>query len=369
MSIPYLPLQAINRPHLAEISEAVRGVIESGWYLRGTATRQFEHAYARYIGTRHCVACASGLDALRLILRGYMETGKLKEGDEVLVPANTYIATILAITDSRLTPVLVEPSIDTLQIDPQRIEEAITPRARALIIVHLYGRLAWTPAVGEIAERHGLLLIEDNAQAHGLLTPDGRRTGSLGHAAAHSFYPGKNLGAMGDAGAVTTDDDELALAVSALANYGSQEKYVFRYRGMNSRMDEVQAAILTVKLRYLDEENKKRQALARRYLSEIRNPHLQLPRCAAEDSVWHIFPILSPRRDDLQRHLREQGVETIIHYPIPPHRQQCYAQWRSLSLPVTERIHREELSIPCHPALTGEEQEQIIRTLCGYRPQ
>ena len=367
--IKYLDLKRINDLYDAEIRQAVSGVLDSGWYLKGESTRRFEQHYANYIGTRFCIACGNGLDALTLIFRAYMEKGVMQPGDEVIVPANTYIASILAITECGLKPVLVEPSPDTLQIDDTQIEQAITPRTRAIMIVHLYGRCAYTSLIGDICKHHHLKLIEDNAQAHGC-TFGSRKTGALGDAAGHSFYPGKNLGALGDAGAVTTDDDELAEIVRALGNYGSHQKYVHDYLGRNSRIDELQAAILDVKLRHLDEANQRRKEIAARYEREVSNPLVRLrlvdyeitARCS-RDSVYHIFPVFCSRRDELQQYLADNGVETQIHYPIPPHKQQCYREWNALSLPVTEQIHAEELSIPCHQAMTDEDVDVVIRVL------
>ncbi len=364
--ISYLDLKKITALHSAEIKEAIDGVVDSGWFLQGEATGLFERDYAAFIGTRHCVTCGNGLDALTLILRAYIEMGAMKPGDEVLVPANTYIATILAITENGLKPVLVEPRWDTLQIDDALLEQAITPRTRAVMIVHLYGRLAYTERIGELCRAHGLRLIEDNAQAHGLKCGL-KRTGSLGDAAAHSFYPGKNLGALGDAGAVTTDDAGLAQTVRALANYGSERKYVFRYKGRNSRMDELQAAVLGVKLRHLDEENMIRRSVALDYIENVTNPLLRLPSPDYwRNSVFHIFPVMSERRDELHDYLAAGGVQTMIHYPIPPHRQQCYAEWGQLSLPVTERIHAEELSIPCHQAMNKKDVLTVIGLLNSF---
>ena len=364
MTIPYLPLNRITAMHADEIHEAIRRVVNSGWYLQGEATKTFEQAYARYIGTRHCIGVANGLDALTLMLRAYMELGCLKEGDEVIVLANTYIATILSITENRLVPVLVEPRIDTLEIDDSLMEAAITPRTRAVMLVHLYGRCAYTEQVAEVCQRHNLLLLEDNAQAHGCCYGD-TRTGALGNAAAHSFYPGKNLGALGDGGAVTTDDDDLAAAIRSIANYGSSRKYVFDYRGRNSRLDELQAAVLNVKLKYLDADNAHRREIAAYYINKVDNPAITLP--TPSESVYHIFPILTPHRDALQGYLTANGVQTVIHYPIPPHKQQCYAEWSNLSLPITERIHREELSLPCHPAMTTKEADQVVSLLNAFK--
>lgn len=359
--IPYLDLKAVTAMHGEEIQQAVTRVVQGGWYLQGEETRAFEQEYAGYIGTRHCVACGNGLDALTLMLRAYKEMGLLQEGDEVMVPANTYIATILSITENHLTPILVEPRKDNFQIDDTLIEQAITPRTRALMLVHLYGCCAYTDRIGDICRRHGLLLMEDNAQAHGCTFQD-RRTGSLGHAAAHSFYPGKNLGALGDAGAVTTDDDRLAATIRALCNYGSSRKYVFDLLGRNSRMDELQAAVLRVKLRYLDADNARRKQIARRMIERVENTSLQMPASLLErDCVFHIFPVLSPDRDRCQQYMHKHGVGTMIHYPIPPHRQHCYSgtPMASLSLPITEQIHAHELSLPCNPAMSDEDTERI----------
>lgn len=364
--IKYLELGKVTAMHGAEISEAVSRVVNGGWYLQGEETRLFEQEYAAYIGTRHCIGCGNGLDALTLILRAYIEMGVMQKDDEVIVPANTYIASILAISENGLKPVLVEPRIDTFQIDDSLMEQAITPRTKAVMLVHLYGLCAYTERLADICKRHNLKLIEDNAQAHGC-TFSGRRTGSLGDAAGHSFYPGKNLGALGDAGAVTTDDDELASTVRALGNYGSSRKYVFDMKGRNSRIDELQAAVLRIKLKYLDEDNATRRAVAKRYISEIHNPELRLPGsdfCA--NSVHHIFPVLCKRRDELQRYLTDSGVQTIIHYPIPPHRQQCYAELGGLNLPVTERIHREELSIPLNQTMPKEDVDKVIQLLNDF---
>ena len=352
--------------HADEINAAVRRVVDSGWYLQGEENRLFETEYAAYTGTRHCVGCGNGLDSLTLIFRAYIEMGVMSPGDEVIVPANTYIASILAITENGLRPVLVEPRPDTLQIDDSRIEQAVTQHTRAVMIVHLYGRCAYTLRIGDICRRHGLKLIEDNAQAHGCTFGD-RRTGSLGSAAGHSFYPGKNLGALGDAGAVTTDDERLADTVRALGNYGSERKYVFGMRGRNSRLDELQAAVLRVKLRYLDADNAVRRRIAAFYIANIANPVLHLPSadyCC--NSVHHIFPVMCARRDELQRYLADRGVQTMIHYPIPPHRQRCYSEWGGLSLPVTEKIHREELSIPLNQTMTRDEVERVAELLNAF---
>lgn len=365
--IKFLDLEAVNAAYAEEIEEAALRVARSGWYLRGEETRRFEEAYAQYIGCRHAIGCGNGLDALRLIFRAYIEMGLLCEGDEVIVPANTYIASILAITDNRLTPVLVEPNIDTLQIDEALIERAITSRTRAILLVHLYGRCAYTEGIGDLCNRHKLLLVEDNAQAHGC-SYKGKRTGALGHAAGHSFYPGKNLGALGDAGCVTTNDNALAAVVRALGNYGSEEKYVCKYAGYNSRIDELQAAMLAVKLNHLDEANRHRVAIAELYYKGIVNPLIRLPQhVPATNNVYHLFPVFCEERDRLQQYLKEQDIETLIHYPIAPHRQECYREYAHLSLPVTEQLHRTELSLPIGPTMTFGEAQKVIEVINNFK--
>ena len=360
--IKYLDLKAINDLHDKEFRAAVNSVMDSGWYLKGEATKKFEMHFAEFIGTKYAIGCASGLDALKLILRAYIEMGVMQKGDEVIVPANTYIASILAITACGLTPILVEPDIYTLQIDDAKIESAITPKTKAVMIVHLYGRCAFTPQIGDICSKYGLKLIEDNAQAHGCLYGE-KRTGSLGDTAGHSFYPGKNLGALGDAGAVTTNDEVLARAISSLGNYGSSKKYVFDYQGYNSRIDEIQAAILDIKLKYLDKENARRKEIASLYINKMKNPKILIPNSDDRDCVWHIFPVLCAHRDELQKYLLEHGVETQIHYPIPPHKQKCYSELSKLSFPITEQVHAQELSIPCNQAMTQKEVDTIIDLL------
>ena len=357
--IDYLSLKDMTDLHGDEIANAVERVVRSGWYLQGQETNLFEQNYARFIGTEHCVTCGNGLDALSLILRAYMELGQLKAGDEVVVPANTYIATILAITENRLTPVLVEPDINTLELDDELVEATITERTRAIMLVHLYGRCSYTPLIGDLCKRHKLLLVEDNAQAHGCRFGE-RRTGSLGNAAAHSFYPGKNLGALGDAGAVTTDDEELAQTIRSIANYGSARKYEFQFKGINSRMDEIQAAVLNVKLNYLEEENRRRKTIATVYHETIKHPQVRLTDDRERDNVYHIFPVFCPSRDRLQQYLKDKGIGTMIHYPIPPHRQQAYQEWNGLHYPVTEALHRQELSLPCNPAMTDEDCRKVV---------
>lgn len=496
--IKFLDLQKITAKYADEIHEAVSRVVDSGWYLQGEENDRFEQHYADYIGTKHCVGCANGLDALIWIYRAYIEMGVMQPGDEVIVPANTYIASVLAITENGLKPVLVEPRLDTLEIDDDRIEEAITERTRSILLVHLYGRCAYTEKIGEICRKHGLKLVEDNAQAHGCKAPQppkggvnladpilypllkkyanenrhqpteaekvlwqmlsdkslmgykfrrqhiigqyiadfacletrliieidgkyhfaneqieedrirteilnkygytvirftneevlcnlettikrikeacsappsggwGARTGSLGDAAGHSFYPGKNLGAFGDGGAVTTNDKELADTVRALANYGSQKKYVFKYQGRNSRLDEIQAAVLDVKLRHLDEDNAHRQEIANYYYEHIQHPLITLPqRLPDSHNVYHLFPVLvaDGQRDALQAFLAENGIQTLIHYPIPPHKQECYKAWNHQSFPITEQIAAQELSLPISPVMMLEEAAEVATAL------
>ena len=372
--IRFLDLKKINERHCDEIASATERVLHSGWYLRGSETHAFEEEYATFIGTKHCVGVGNGLDALWLIYRAYIEMGIMKPGDEVIVPANTYIASILAITENGLKPVLVEPRRDTLQIDDSLIEKSITARTRSVMIVHLYGRCAYTEHIGDICRKHNLKLVEDNAQAHGCAffkkqAPNTKLlTGSLGDAAGHSFYPGKNLGAMGDGGAVTTDDEKLAMTVRALGNYGSTEKYVFPMRGRNSRLDEIQAAVLRVKLHRLNDDNCRRIDIARRYAEGIDNKGINIPSLHFDGSnVFHLFPVFTSQRDSLQQHLMQNGIETLIHYPIPPHKQKCYEEWNALSMPVTESIHSEELSLPMSPVLTDEETDKVIETLNNYK--
>ncbi len=364
--IKFLDLQKVNAAHADALKQAAQRVIDSGWYLQGAENASFESEYADYIGVDYAIGCGNGLDALRLILRAYIELGRLKPGDEVIVPANTYIASILAVTDNDLTPVLVEPDPETLQIEPAKVQEAVTDRTRAVMIVHLYGRCAYNQRIADICAEHSLLLIEDNAQAHGCKW-QGRRTGSLGDAAGHSFYPGKNLGALGDGGAVTTNDPELAKMVRTLANYGSSRKYVFDYKGLNSRLDELQAAVLRAKLPYLDSENAHRKELAKLYAAGIKNPKVKVPVTTDwEGNVVHIFPIFTAERDRLQKYLADNGVQTLIHYPIPPHKQKCYARWADLKLPVTEQIHNQELSLPVSPVLTPVEVQRVISLINSW---
>ena len=382
--IPFLLLKDVTALHGVEINEAVTRVVNSGWYLQGEENKRFEANYANFIGTKHCIGCANGLDALIWIFRAYIELGVMQPGDEVIVPANTYIATILSITENGLKPVLVEPKLNTLEIDDDLIEAAITPKTKAICIVHLYGRNAYTSRIGEICRKYNLKLVEDNAQAHGCFAPvlgytdstdntDGvrlQRTGSIGDAAGHSFYPGKNLGALGDGGAVTTNDDKLAEAVRTLANYGSQKKYVFKYTGRNSRLDEIQAAVLDVKLKYLVEDNAHRKQVANYYYDHISNPLITLPdRLPDEQNAYHLFPILvgQGKRDALHDYLEQNGVGTVIHYPIAPHKQECYKEWNSKSFPITEHIANEELSLPIGPAITLLEVAEVVNLINQFR--
>ena len=371
MHVPFLSLKDITAKYADEIHEVVLRVVDSGWYLQGKENEAFERHYAEYIGTKYCIGCANGLDALIWIWRAYIELGVMQPGDEVILPANTYIATHLGITENGLVPVCVEPNPKTLEIDDSLIEAAITPRTKAICIVHLYGRCACTQKIVDICKRHGLKLVEDNAQAHGCRF-NGKRTGSLGDAAGHSFYPGKNLGALGDAGAITTNDEELAKAIRALANYGSQKKYVFKYTGRNSRLDEIHAAILDVKLRHLDEDNHLRQQVAAYFYEHINNPLITLPkRIPDENNVYHLFQILCEKRDELQEYLKQNGIQTLIHYPIPPHKQECYAQecWNTpqLSLPITEQIHNQELSLPMGQCMTDDQVEYVVKIINEFK--
>lgn len=358
--IKLLDLQAITMMHSDEYRAAVNRVIESGWFLQGNENKQFEIDYAQYIGTEECVAVANGLDALKLIIRGYKELGAFHDGDEIIVPANTYIATILAVTENNLVPVLVEPVWENLEINIDKIEDALTSKTKAIMTVHLYGRIAYNDKLDEICKRYNLKLMEDCAQSQGCAWK-GVKTGALGNAGAHSFYPGKNLGAFGDAGAVTTNDKELATVIRALANYGSHKKYVFKYAGINSRMSELDAAILGVKLKYLDKDNAKRQKVAAFYYEKIKNPLITLPsRIADENNVYHQFPVFCEHRDELQQFLTEYGIQTLIHYPIPPHKQKCYEKWNGHSYPITEKIHAQELSIPMNQVVSEEEAKKVV---------
>jgi dTDP-4-amino-4,6-dideoxygalactose transaminase len=369
--VEFLGIKKITAKYADELHDAVNRVFDSGCYIQGEENKKFEADYAKYIGTTYCVGCANGLDALNWILRAYIELGRISKGDEVIVPANTFIATILSITDNGLKPILIEPREDNLEIDDEKIEKAITQKTKAIMIVHLYGRCAYTEKIGQICKQYDLYLFEDNAQSHGCAF-NGKRTGSLGDAGAHSFYPGKNLGAFGDAGAVTTNDEEVATAIRSLANYGSTRKYVFKYVGRNSRLDEIQAAVLDVKLHHIDEDNAYRQKIAAYYYEHISNPLITLPvQLPDENNVYHLFPVFCSYRDILQEYLSKNGIGTIIHYPIPPHKQECYARekWNTpqLSLPITEKIANEELSLPISPVQTREETEEVVNILNSFR--
>lgn len=374
-NIPFLSLKDVTALHGAEINEAVTRVVNGGWYLQGKENESFEKNYSEFIGCQHTIGCANGLDALIWIFRAYIEMGVMSPGDEVIVPANTYIATILAITENNLIPVLVEPKTSTLEIDDNLIESAITSKTKAIAIVHLYGRIAYSDKIGALCKKYNLKLVEDCAQSHGCKYTDGRITGNIGDAAGHSFYPGKNLGALGDGGAVTTNDSELAAAVRALANYGSQRKYVFKYAGRNSRLDEIQAAVLDVKLKYLVEDNAKRKLVAHYYYENINNPLISLPALLPdEQNAYHLFPIIvngKDNRDRLHNYLEENGIGTVCHYPIAPHKQECYAKepWNipQLSLPITERLADEELSLPIGPTITKEEVAEVVRIINKFK--
>ncbi len=363
--INYLDLKRINDSFEPDLSETVVRVTRSGWYLQGKETERFEHKFAGYCGVDHCVGTGNGLDALTLIFMAYVTMGSMRKGDEVIVPANTYIASILAVLRAGLKPVFCEPCKDTCNIDPARMEELVTPRTKAIMAVHLYGRVCEMDAIDGIAHRYGLKVVEDCAQAHGALYRNGKRAGALGDAAGFSFYPGKNLGALGDAGAVTTQDGELAARVRALANYGSSVKYVNVYKGINSRLDELHAAVLSLKLDRLDEDNERRRRIASSYMNGIHHPDIILlpSEVYSSSHVYHIFAVLTKRREALQDYLKKNGVQTLIHYPIPPHRQEALKEYCGLSLPVTERIHAEELSLPMSPLLTGEEVSCIIELI------
>jgi len=373
--INFLDLQKVNALHANELKRVAAEVIDSGWFLQGERVAAFEKQLSEYIGVRHAITCANGLDALRLILKAYIESGIMKEGDEVIVPANTFIASILAITDNRLKPVLVEPDINTYNLDIALVEQAITQRTKAIMVVHLYGRVCWSQELEAIAGKYNLKVIEDNAQAVGAychcgLDPQSpaKRTGSLGDVAGISFYPGKNLGALGDSGAVTTNDENLASIVRALGNYGSKQKYVFEYKGLNSRMDEIQAAFLSVKLKYLDAENEIRRRIADYYSDNIKNEKIILPnREIQKDShIQYVYVIRTSERAQLQTYLAENGIQTLIHYPIPPHKQGCYKELNYLSLPITEQIHKEVLSLPMSPVMEPEEVKRVVDLLNQY---
>lgn len=367
MQVPFLSLKDITAKYADELYEAVLRVTDSGWYLQGNENKRFEEDYAKYIGTKYCVGVANGLQALELMIRTCKILNGWNDGDEIIVQANTYIATILSISQNNLKPVLLDPNPDTLELDVEAIEKAITPKTRGLMLVHLYGRCLYNEKIGEICKNHNLKLFEDNAQAHGC-SYSGRKTGSLGTAAAHSFYPGKNLGAFGDAGAVTTNDEKIANLVRVLGNYGSSKKYVFDYIGENSRLSEMDAAVLDVKLKHLDDDNNRRKQIAKMYYEGIKNPAIKMPSILPdEENVFHIFPVFAEKRDELKSYLKENEIGTIIHYPIPPHKQTAYKEWNNLSFPVTEKIHAQELSLPMSPTLTDEQVKYVIDVINEWK--
>lgn len=367
MMIKFLDLQEINSRHRDELIDAVSKTIDSGWYITGNNLSSFEGEFSKYCGTRNCIGVANGLDALTLTLRAWKHLGKIEEGDEVIVPANTYIASILAITENRLKPVLVEPDENTFNLCIKRIGAAISSKTKAILAVHLYGQMADMPAIIDLAAKHNLLVLEDAAQAHGA-SIGGRKAGNWGNAAGFSFYPGKNLGALGDGGAITTNDDELAHTLRALRNYGSHEKYLNNLQGVNSRLDEVQAAVLLVKLRHLDSDNNWRRKIANHYIKNICNPLLNLPKSQSEEShVWHLFVVRSKHRQALQAHLAKSDIQTLIHYPIPPHKQQAYSNWNDQSYPITESIHEEVLSLPIGPHLSISDIQTIVERINEFK--
>lgn len=365
--IPFLDLKEINAQYQQELKEACTRVIDSGWYIQGTEVNAFEQEFANYCGTKHAIGVANGLDALTLTLRAWKELGKLQNGDEVIVPANTYIASILAITENNLVPVLVEPNLTTYNLCPKNTEAAITPKTRAILPVHLYGQIADMLAIMAIADSHNLLVLEDSAQAHGA-SIGGKKVGSWGHASGFSFYPGKNLGALGDAGAVTTNDDELAETIRALGNYGSKKKYENIYQGVNSRLDEMQAAMLRVKLRHLDQDTAQRRVIANQYRKGISNPLIELPKWNKdEEHAFHLFVIKVEKREELQKYFADNGIQVLIHYPLPPHKQEAYKQWNALSLPITEKIHQQALSLPLGPTMSEKSIQLVIAAVNSFK--
>ena len=364
--IPFLDLKGINAQYKAQLIEACTRVIDSGWYVQGNECKEFDKEFAQYCGTKYAIGVANGLDALILIFRAYKEMGIMNDGDEVIVPSNTYIASILAISQNNLIPVLVEPDINTYLIDPSKIEEKITLKTKAILPVHLYGQTCEMDKINEIAKKYNLKVIEDSAQSHGAYYKD-KRSGNLGDASGFSFYPGKNLGALGDGGAVTTNDEELANAIKALGNYGSHKKYENLYKGINSRLDELQAAMLRVKLKHLDEESNKRREIANYYLENIKNDNIILPTIREQDNhVWHLFVIRTTKRDELQKYLLDNGIQTLIHYPIPPHRQNAYKEWNNESYEISEQIHNEVLSLPISGVQSLEDTIKIVQVLNDY---
>ncbi|WP_309498700.1 DegT/DnrJ/EryC1/StrS family aminotransferase [Sulfurovum sp.] len=364
--IPFLDLKAINAQYRDELIEACTCVIDSGWYVQGNECKEFDKEFAEYCGTKHAIGVANGLDALILILRAYKELGIMRDGDEVIVPSNTYIASILAISENNLVPVLVEPDLDTYLIDPSKIEEKITSKTKAILPVHLYGQTCQMDEINAIANKYNLKIIEDSAQSHGAYFDD-KRSGNLGDASGFSFYPGKNLGALGDGGAVTTNDDELAACIRALGNYGSHKKYENLYKGINSRLDEMQAAMLRVKLRYLDDEVEKRREIASYYLENIENDHVVLPTARSKDGhVWHLFVIRTTHRDALQKYLLDNGIQTLIHYPLAPHKQEAYKEWGDQNYPISELIHDEVLSLPISGVQSLDDTKSIVQAINDF---
>lgn len=364
--IPFLDLKAINTQYANDLKDACARVIDSGWYIQGDECKAFENEFSIYCGTKHAIGVANGLDALILIFRAYKELGIMHEGDEVIVPANTYIASILAISENGLIPVLVEPNINTFNIDPTKIEEKITSRTKAILAVHLYGQVAEMDAIKHLAKKHDLKIIEDSAQAHGAYHNE-KRTGNLGDAGGFSFYPGKNLGALGDGGAVTTNDDELARIVRALGNYGGEKKYENIYKGINSRLDEIQSAMLRVKLLHLDSEIKRRREVANYYLANIKNENIILPQITVQENhVWHLFVIRTKKRDALQQYLSEKGIQTLIHYPIPPHKQNAYQELQGFNFSITEDIHNEVLSLPLSAIQDFASTQQVVKSINDF---
>ena len=360
--IKFLDLEKVNNRFRSETDERIKSILDKGWYLQGEWDKTFEEHFAQFCGVKHCIGCANGLDALNLIIRAY----GFGEGDEIIVPANTYIATILAISENNCTPVLVEPDINTYNINPDLIEDKITPKTKAIMVVHLYGQAVQMDKIWELAKQYNLKIIEDSAQAHGAIYK-GRRTGNLGNVSGFSFYPGKNLGCMGDGGCVTTNDDILAAKIRAIANYGSDRKYHHIYKGINSRLDEIQAAVLDVKLQHLDEDNQRRREIAKYYRENIKNQKIILPKVYDEKShVWHIFAIRCNYRDNLQKYLEENGIQTNIHYPTPPHKQGAYKEWANKNYPVSEEIHATELSLPISPVMTEEEVKKVVETINAF---
>lgn len=362
--IKFLDLQKINLTHQNEIEEKLLDTFRSGWYLLGKEVKAFEENLTKYIGVNNAIGVANGLDALRLILRAYIEQGIMKKGDEIIVPANTYIASVLAISDNGLVPVFVEPDVNTYNIDITKIEEKLNEKTKGILIVHLYGRVIFSEELKSLAQKNNLKIIEDNAQSIGAKW-EGKQAGSLGDAAGFSFYPGKNLGALGDAGAITTNDDDLAKTIRALANYGSNQKYINIYQGLNSRLDEIHAGVLDVKLKYIDAENTKRKEIAKKYILNIKNSNIRLPELPEneEEHVWHLFVVRTNEREKIQNYLSDNGIQTLIHYPIPPHKQQAYSEFNHLSFPITEKIHEEVLSLPISPVMSDEEVEYVIQAL------